>query len=186
MYTENPNFLPAPSQEQDIPMLQGLSIFDFMQKTSIYEESPIPISALLRRSAWMGALFAALACLGLAILPPLSTTLHTLDVNVLSGLNRWRDGSIDVIVNRPWLDAVEGALLLSILPLLIITRGLQRGPLWQHICVCIYVVISMLNLLVVGLGLLLVLTDLLFWGVCIVLGLAFALAVLYAMFARRQ
>ncbi len=185
MYTDHSHFLPALSSERAMPVLPGLSLDDFMRRTRVYENSSIPIAPQLRRSALIGTLFTALACTGLVILPPLRVDLHGLDVNWFSGLNRILDSSMAWIVYHTWLDYVEGVFLLSVIPLSIITHWLRRGPLWQHVCVCVYVLIGVLNLLAVLAMLVLVLTNLLFWIFVALIGLTLALGILYAMFARR-
>ena len=139
--------------------LPGISLRSFMERTTIYEDLPVPFDRQLRQGTWVG-MGIIVACTLLMLL------LRVIGYGASSGLFVLGDqlfSYLDWLVGGPWLFFWVNVLLLaSSVALLVVTRGLRRGKELYHrlafalllyalVDVCLFlfpIVVLLLNLLI--------------------------------------
>jgi hypothetical protein len=179
------DLMPEFEGEETVLNWPGISLHDFMQQTTVYEQMPVPFSPQLRRSAFIGMLFTLIAMLGSAVLPPLCRESNILNLPFLGSFNAILYGYVGWMSAQVWLSYFNGALLVSGLLLLMLSRNLHVGPPWQHWGAFAHAVIGVINILLVLFPLALLLAKLLIWVVMGLLAVIIVGGILRALFVHQ-
>ena len=159
----------------------GMSLEDFMARTKVYEQMPVPFSRSLRRSTYTAMVFMLIVGVGLIALPHLFQLSAVLNLPFLNMLNAWLFNYIDWLYAHIWLYVLDGVLLFAFPVLFLTTHWLRRGPIWLHWCAFGYVVLGVLFFIGILIPLLLLLVKVLVWIVAILLIVLVMIAILWAL-----
>ncbi|QBD79220.1 hypothetical protein EPA93_25855 [Ktedonosporobacter rubrisoli] len=161
--------LPEPYTEQDTaPAFPGMSLHDFMERTAVYEHTPVAFPPRLRRAAWLGMGFTLITVSIILLIPVLGTGMRALYFPFMLGaLNHFLESYLHWLVASVWIRYVDGALLGSALVLLLLTRNLRQGRLEQQWLAFIQALAGCLNLLLLMSIVLLILPNILLWIISI-------------------
>ena len=160
----------------------GMSLEDFMARTKVYEQMPVPFSRSLRHSTYTAMVFMLIVGVGLIVLPHLFQLSAVLNLPFLNMLNAWLFNYIDWLYAHIWRYVLDGVLLLTFPVLLLMTHGLNNGPIWLHWCAFGYVVLGVLCFIGILIPLLLLLIKVLVWVIAILIVLLIMFALLWAVF----
>ena len=171
--------------QEDPPQLPGMSLHDFMERTSLYEQTPVPFPFRLRRATWTGLVLTLICSLILVLLPLFASALGNMQFPLfLSGLHGIRDGYVHWLLTSPLIRYCNGALIGFAAVLLLLTRNLRRGNIGQQWIAFVQAIGGCINCVLMLVLLMFILLDLFMWilalcvlvlAVAIVLGIAFAL-----------
>jgi hypothetical protein len=182
-----PDLLPSQSlheQERRVAF-PGMSLQDFMERTSLYEQTPVLFPSNLRRATWIGLALTAISSLILVLLPIFADYLYGVQFPFfLSGLHVYRDIYVHWLLSSVWICYLNGLLLGSGAMLLILTHNLQRGRVEQQWIAFVQALGGCTNFLLMAAILLFILPDLLLWilAFCLVLlGVALVLRIVFAL-----
>jgi len=103
-----------------------MSLNTFLKQTSIYEQTPVPFSPLLRRATWTGMALTAIGSLILMLLPMFVSYLSTLQFPLFLGIiHTYTHVYVDWLVESIWLRYVNGCCWGRTRPAFL-TRNLRR------------------------------------------------------------
>lgn len=142
------------------PAYPGISVREFMQRTTVYENLPAPFAVKLRRGALAGMALTVAGALSLALLPVLNAVLVSAPILVL---HPFLNAYINWLANSPLPRAIDGALLTSSLVLLIVTRGLRHGGPSLHWLALVEALGGSANLLMLAIPLIVICLNIALW-----------------------
>ena len=144
----------------------------FLQRTTVYERTPVQISPGLRRGAWFSWPIIAVTGLIFQFMPSGD---FLRNYGFFYWTQGWMANTWDLLyANRPMTLIISLAIIGLALVLLVLTRVYQRGEIGLHVALfvpVVYAAFSLLCVLVLGLPLL---ANLIVW---IAIGLAVAFCV---------
>jgi len=150
-------------QEARAP-LPGMSLHDFMERTSLYEQTPVPFPFRLRRATWTGLVLTLISSLILLLLPFFVRPLSTVQFPFFpSGLHSWREGYVRWLLTSPLMRYCNGALIGSAAILLLLTRNLRNGNIGQQWIAFVQAIGGCINCVLMLVLLMFILLDLLMW-----------------------
>jgi hypothetical protein len=169
----------------EVVAMQRVTFGKFLENTSAYERTPVQIDAGLRRGVGLSLLILC-ACMCIYWFIPQGSYLR----NAL--LFRWTSGWLSetwdfTADHRSLLLLVCGLVIAATLGLMIPTRLCQVAEITLHTALFVPVLFAFINLGFVLVLLLPVMTNLLVWFLCLMLGLvvlAVFMGILLTMFAR--
>lgn len=169
-------------EEDTLPIFPGMSLRDFMEQTTAYEDQPVAFSPRLRQGTWMGMTLTLLNTITLFVLSSfgaenLSGPFFMLFGSQLHAYMSW-------MLQSHLIMYIDGVLFGSGVVLLLQTRNLQRGKPFQHKLAFVHALAGSANLLILVLPLAVILLNGALWlliglliavGVILLLGLFVAL-----------
>jgi hypothetical protein len=145
----------------------GISLRSFIERTTVYEDMPVPFEARLRRATWTGIVLTLVGLIVTRLLPPQEAVRGVFFLVLADQLHDY----MGYIVRSPWILGVDCVLLVAALVLLVQTRNLQRGKLLYHWFAFAEALAGAVNLFVLAIPLFLVVLNLMLWVVIVILGI---------------
>jgi len=157
------------------PTYPGISVSDFLHRTTVYEELPAPLAPRLRQGAFAGMALTLVGSLFLALLPTIQPLGASAPLLLLHG---FFNAYLYWIASTPLLNYINGVLLSSSVVLLIVTRNLRRGRLPLHRLACVEAIGGSANLVLLLIPLSIICINFALWVlIFMVIVLIFALIV---------
>lgn len=160
------HYLAEPDEEQyTLPASPGISLREFMEQTTVYEDLPASFDPRLRRGAWTGMVLTLLGSLVVFLLSQIGESVirHFVSGPFFVIMPGQLNVILDWMIQSPWVAYVDASLLSSAIVLLIGTRNLRSGRLAQHWLAFVQALGGTANLIMLVIPALLVLVNLLLW-----------------------
>ena len=169
------------NNESNNSAMMGMSMEEFMKRTSIYEHKPVPFSPLLGRAARVGMLFTLITVVVILLLPKFFFYLKMLEIAPFGGFNESLNTYLSWLVHNPLVAISEGAIIMSGLVLLIFTKNLREGNTGQQWLAFIQAMSGTGNFMLLAIPVAMLIANLLFWVVVILLIVFFIITSLFAL-----
>lgn len=169
------------NNEANSSTMMGMSMEEFMKRTSIYEHKSVPFSPLLRRAARVGMLFTLVTVVVILLLPKLFSYLKMLEIAPFGGFNESLNSYLTWLAHNPFVATGEGAIVVSGLVLPIFTKNLREGNSGQQWLAFIQAISGTGNFMLLAIPVAMLAANLLFWVVVTLLIAFFIITTLFAL-----
>jgi hypothetical protein len=147
--------------------ISGTSLRSFIERTTVYEDMPVPFDVRLRRATWTGIVLTLVSLIVTRLLPAQEAVRGAFFLVLADQLRSY----IGYIVRSPWILGVDCVLLVAALVLFVQTRNLRLGKLLYHWLAFVQALAGGVNLLMLAIPLFLVMLNLMLWIIIVVLGI---------------
>ncbi|MBV9229750.1 MAG: hypothetical protein JOZ18_10590 [Chloroflexi bacterium] len=148
----------------------GISLQDFMERTTVYEHTPVLFTPRLRQGAWVGMLLTLITSSVVWLLPMFEGYIAGIFFPWFHGLNEYLKSYLRWLAHNPWIGSIDLVLLCVGVLLLILTGNLRRGGLGQQWLAFVEALGGCANLVLLVVPVAMILANLLVWLVVIVVG----------------